>query len=172
MCTSGQTRAPRAATIILRDSCQLNILSIVAVVLGNGRVPLQTLLEQSGDRCSVDSVLLLDVFAQLCLPCCCLGLEKIVASCVCPDEYIFLRDVLRQRIISLPVFAKLAAPLQEFILGKAWASSATTVARDALAAFDAAQCVFHENLLRRQPASSDGSSLRSALLSAAEAELT
>ena len=101
-----------------------------------------------------------------------LAWKRIVASCVCPDEYIFVRDALCQRIINLPVFAKLAAPLQEFILGKAWASSATTVARDALAAFDAAQCVFHENLLRRQSASSDGSSLRSALLSAAEAELT
>ena len=75
MCTSGQTRAPRAATIILRDSCQLNI-SIVTVVLGSGRVPLQRLLEQSCDICSVDSVLLFDIFAQLCLPCCCLGLEE------------------------------------------------------------------------------------------------
>ena len=65
-----------------------------------------------------------------------LAWKRIVASCVCPDEYIFVRDALRQRIINLPVFAKLAAPLQEFILGKAWASSATTVARDALAAFD------------------------------------
>ena len=101
--------------------------------------------KQSLSKAATDAMLIPFCFSTS-LPNCvslavALAWKRMVASCACPVECIFVKPVWRQRT-NLPVFAKLAAPLQELILGRAWASSATTVARDALAAFDASTMCF------------------------------